>query len=496
MTIKKRMFIVNSILLILALVVIFGIAAVIISIYGDKTLEMIEENGELSSNAYRVAVMVENLEPEGEEFAEIFAEELRVENFDLFVGKSLDKKNALFNELNKTERECVSQIVNNFQKHQKENEEVNATGSVQLYQMENITIIKKVFILNGEQYFLFACSHNDEHLFMGVDLGLVRRFILIFVFSEIIGIGVLIVYNLFCTRFFIGKILKPVDELSKAALRVKSGNYDEPIDYGIKDEFGEVCEIFNGMQANLKENSERAARYEKARTELVAGISHDLRTPLTSVRGFIKGLKDGVANTPEKREQYLDIAYNKACYMDVLLQKLFYFSKLETGSLPMHRQPVEIGAFIRKTMEEKLLEVKDTISIEITCEAEQEAMADIDVEQFTRVLNNIVDNSIKYGGSDDLAMKVQVFPDEKNVTIRLQDNGKGIEEDKLEHIFEQFYRGDESRNAKVEGSGLGLYICKYIVEKHEGTICAENDNGFAVTITIPRTEAGSVRNGA
>lgn len=493
MTIKKRMFIVNTILLILALAVIFGIAAIIISIFGEKTIEMIEQNGQLSENAYNVAGMVENYEPSDADSLSDFADLLLEEGFSLFAGESM-KKTVLYNGMNKGERECTAQIINSSLKLREKNEAYDEPDTVQLFQMENRTLIRRVIEIDGKQIFLVACSQRDGQL-LGVDRGLVRGFILVFVFSEIIGICVLIGYNLFCTRFFIGKILKPVDELSRAALRVRDGNFDEPIVYEVKDEFGEVCEIFNSMQKNLKEDAERAARYEKARTEMIAGISHDLRTPLTSVKGFIKGLKDGVANTPEKREQYLDIAYSKACYMDVLLQKLFYFSKLETGNLPMHKQPVNVGEFVKKLMDEKAVEENGRIEIEVNNEAAPEAVAEIDVEQFARTLNNIVENSIKYGGVERLIMKVTVASDNNNISIKLHDNGNGVDKDKLEHVFEQFYRGDESRNANVDGSGLGLYICRYIVEKHNGTVKAENDNGFAVTITIPQVETACEENG-
>ena len=132
-----------------------------------------------------------------------------------------------------------------------------------------------------------------------------------------------------------------------AASRIESGDLTQPVVYLRDDEFRNVCDSFNQMQRHLKEGMEQNAAYEKARTEMISGISHDLRTPLTSVKGYIKGLQDGVANTEEKRRQYLDIAYSCACDMEGLLAKLFYYSKLETGNMPFYKQKTDMGGVSR-----------------------------------------------------------------------------------------------------------------------------------------------------
>lgn len=157
--------------------------------------------------------------------------------------------------------------------------------------------------------------------------------------SGLAAIGVIWLFSVVFARYQLRQIMRPVNALTAGAKRVEQRDLSTPVAYQGRDEFTSVCAAFDQMQRHLLEEREKNAAYERARTDLVAGISHDLRTPLTSVKGYIKGMRDGVANTPEKQERYLDIAYRKSCDMERLLQRLLYFSRLETGNLPMF--PVE-----------------------------------------------------------------------------------------------------------------------------------------------------------
>jgi len=235
---------------------------------------------------------------------------------------------------------------------------------------------------------------------------------------------------------------------------------------------------------------EKSAKYEKARTEMISGISHDLRTPLTSVKGFIKGMIDGVANTPEKREQYLKISYQKACDMETLLQKLFFFSKLETGNMPFFTKRIDINHWIHNYVLEKGGEGKEKHYEIQAASAEEPYYVMADVDQMKRVLDNLVENSLKYANTDKLKIVISSEQKDGEVYLYFSDNGEGIAEDKLPHVFEQFYRGDESRNSKTDGSGLGLYVCEYIIEQQDGRIQAYNKDGFMVEIVMPYAPEG------
>ena len=200
---------------------------------------------------------------------------------------------------------------------------------------------------------------------------------------------------------------------------------------------------------------------------MVGGISHDLRTPLTSIRGYIKGVLDGVADTPEKKEMYLRTAYESTGEMNSLLQKLFDFSRMESGQMP------------------------DVL---------------LDVDQVPRIFDNLLENSIKYAKVCPVKIDIRIYEkrektdmpggqkecvtgeednvaERKGVILEWKDNGQGVPEEKLPHIFERFYRCDESRNEK--GSGVGLYVVQYIMERHHGTVKAENDNGLKIQLFFP-----------
>ena len=300
------------------------------------------------------------------------------------------------------------------------------------------------------------------------------------------AIVVVLLLNTLFTRYQVRKLLQPVDALTRAAERVEAGDFTQAIDYRGEDEFSAVCAAFNRMQEHLSEEQRKNASYERARTDLVAGISHDLRTPLTSVKGYIKGLRDGVAQTPERQRQYLEVAYRKACDMDVLLQRLFYFSRLETGNLPLLLQPADLGAFIARFAAETAPELEQAGGRFETSLSPEPHPACIDAEQLYRVLSNLKDNALRYAGADPLVISLAVERRGDWISLRFADNGQGVPEEALPHLFDPFWRADQARSARNgEGSGLGLYIVKYIVEAHGGTITARNENGLVFEISLP-----------
>ena len=243
------------------------------------------------------------------------------------------------------------------------------------------------------------------------------------------------------------------------------------------------------MQQHLLQEREKNARYEQARTDLVAGISHDLRTPLTSVKGYLKGMRDGVANTPEKQARYLEIAYRKAGEMERLLQRLFYFSKLETGSLPMLLAQADLGEFVGRFAHEAGEELAQTGGqVRLTCAPGPHSVR-IDSEQMLRVLANLKENALRYSGADPLVLTLKVWRQRDREYLRFADNGRGVSEDQLSHLFEQFWRGDQARSSRSgEGSGLGLYIVRYIVEAHGGSVEARSEQGLVIEISLPCQE--------
>ena len=305
------------------------------------------------------------------------------------------------------------------------------------------------------------------------------------------AIVAIVLLSMVSTHFQLKHILRPVNALADAARRIEAGDYSQSVGYDGQDEFTSVCAAFEHMQRHLLLEREKNAAYEKARTDLVAGISHDLRTPLTSVKGYLKGLRDGVANTPEKQRQYLDIAYRKACDMDVLLQRLFYFSKLETGNLPLSPVAADLWRFVEGFVRDSAGELEQRGGAIQLKGVPTPHPVRIDTEQMYRVLTNLTENALRYAGSQALVLTLTLWRERDREHLRFADNGRGVPDEDLPHLFEQFWRGDQSRGGRAgEGSGLGLYIVKYIVEAHGGTITARNDGGLVFDLALPCEEDG------
>ena len=342
-------------------------------------------------------------------------------------------------------------------------------------------------------YTVVSMSLPPTSLFLGSPRRPGEIAVLSMIISGAAAMVVIVLLSLLFTSRQVKKLLKPVDSLAQAARRVEEGDFSQTVDEGGHNELSAVFSAFNHMQEHLLAEQKKTAAYEQARTDLVSGISHDLRTPLTSVKGYIKGLRDGVAQTPEKRERYLDIAYQKACEMDVLLQRLFYFSKLETGNLPMLLQPDDLGEFIRRFAQEAALELEAEGGTLETHIFPAPHPVRLDREQFFRVLNNLKDNALRYAQASPLRLTITVWRQGDRECARFADNGRGVSPESLPHLFEQFWREDQARSSKNgEGSGLGLYIVKYIVEAHGGTVCARSDQGLVFDISLPRQEEEAV----
>ena len=513
---KKKIFISNTIMVLMALLILFSVGGVCVLLFKGEIMQVIQQNAKLADHVYEVQGILDGIGSDEnsnvgndiayeENYWEQLSDTLSQYNYELYVSDQ--DKNKIYSNLKHRENECIEEIEST--KLQK--------NELKLYNMENVTIVAYTFDASADNgskiYHVYAACYDQENYIHGIDRGIVEMFFIAFIVAGIVVIIGLLLCSQAFTKLMIKRIMEPVDELNDAANRVNAGNFDEPVVYDKNDEFAEVCTTFNNMQAHLKENIEKTKEYERARTEMVSGISHDLRTPLTSVKGFIKGMLDGVANTPEKQKKYLEISYRKACDMEVLLQKLFFFSKLETGNMPFFRQDVDMKSWLKKYVDDKNAdeEVERKYHLSLYIEADKiqdydrhsneiqeyedtdyqdnrlqkctDYSVSIDPAQMKRVMDNLLENSIKYSRAEALEISITLTATNKAVTIRFKDNGVGVDEDKLPHVFEQFYRGDESRNSKNDGSGLGLYVCKYIVEQQDGTISACNDNGFCVEMT-------------
>jgi len=457
-----------------SLMLLLGIGGILISIFKGEFLNWYSETASLSEHSYEVQELLKNLGEYGEDW-DAAAEALSGYDFRLYVSGASDGKE--YKNLKFNEWEAVESVLTTEKKENR----------IDTYLIEGVTILMTQYEADGAVYNICAASCPEDIAFWGIDRGIFEIFLGVFLVVGLLAVGVILLCSQFFTKYLIRKISEPIEKLGMAAKRVSDGDLTVPIQYQNEDEFKSVCDSFDLMQKSLREGMEKNAAYERARTDMVSGISHDLRTPLTSVKGYIKGMLDGVAGTEEKRRQYLEIAYKKACDMDVLLSKLFYFSKLETRNMPFFRQKVNVGAFLQRYVSDKRKELEvEQVTLLLEAENAAEVYCSIDKEQFIRVFDNLIENSIRYGGKQGaLQMRFMLKVRNGQAEIEIADNGTGVSEEKLPHIFEQFYRGDEARGSKCDGNGLGLYVCRYIVLEHGGNIWAYNENGLHIKIALP-----------
>ena len=281
------------------------------------------------------------------------------------------------------------------------------------------------------------------------------------------------------------RILVPLDKMRIATKKIADGNFDYELD---EKDFVEIPFLYNDfekMRIKLKENEEEKILSENAARELVSNISHDLKTPLTAIRGYVEGILDGVASSPQKVRDYLTTIYNKTNDMTKLIDELLYYSRVSGNEFSYNFEKTNVKEFFDNYVKDLYLEL-DTIKINFSYSANVDAdtMIDIDREQIKRALNNIVANAVKYMDKEDPEIHFRVKETMDAINIRISDNGRGIDEKDLPHVFERFYRSDASRNTKLGGSGIGLSIVKKVIENHEGSVVAISKSGVGTDIDI------------
>ncbi|MDR0313380.1 MAG: HAMP domain-containing histidine kinase [Treponema sp.] len=283
-------------------------------------------------------------------------------------------------------------------------------------------------------------------------------------------------------------ITMPLDILSRGVKQIQENNFAYRIEYDGDDEFSPVCEAFNQMAAQLEDSTRRRIKDEANRRELLAGISHDLRTPLTTIKGYIEGLEAGVASTAEMQEKYFLAIKNKTASLEHIIERLFMFSKLDMDEFPLTPRRVNIMRAITDMIEE-LTEEYANRGLIITITGNLEHFVLIDAVFLRNALINILENSVMYKTKETGRMEINASLAGNSILIRFADDGPGVSPDALPKLFDVFYRADPSRHTK--GSGLGLAISAKIVEHSGGNIYAENSGlnesggGLAVVIRLP-----------
>jgi len=475
MMIKKRLTISNILMLVVPAILIVAIAVGVLEgfteIYGKKIKVLDDNNGtyyvQKVLNSYK-----KNYNKENEEDKKI-EEVLKEVGYNLIITS--DEK-TIFSNLTDEDKNSISKVQSDM---------LSSSDSIVL-EVNSVCLIKNSFIKNDKTITMIAVKSNmlmgKEHMKAEVKAFFVSYMGIVFV----IALLIIILTNGILSSRVAKSLIEPLDLLSYGAGQIEEGNLDFQMNYQGKDEFTKVCADFDKMRIRLKESVQMQLKYEEDRKDLVVGISHDLRTPLTTIKGYVKGLKDGVANTPEKCERYHDIIYNKACDMDMLVDKLFLFSKLDTGKFPFRFEKVYCNEFLRSFFKSATDEFeRKGLNLFYENNCNDNILLNIDCEEMNRVLMNILENSAKYKTRDYGNVNITVNKQGDNIVLRIKDDGPGVLEENLSRLFVSFYRGDSARTNPSEGSGLGLSISEHIVKAHDGIITAENMDGLVITITLP-----------
>lgn len=294
--------------------------------------------------------------------------------------------------------------------------------------------------------------------------------------------------NVIMSYLFSKTLLKPIIHLKRATTEISRGDLSIEIPESGDEEIIELCSDFEKMRIELKNSIRLKIKYDENRNTLVSSISHDLKTPITSIKGYVEGLLDGVATTPEKVEFYLKTIYSKADLMDVMIDDLLLYSKLDLNQIPFNYEKTDIIDFCEYCLHESAFELqKSNIKISLKNDLNEPKYVKLDRDKMRRVMINIIDNSRKYMDKEQGEIALMLRETNSSVIIEIRDNGSGINKDDVNRIFDRFYRADLART-ETKGSGLGLSISKQIVEGHKGKIWAisHEDAGTSIIISLAK----------
>ena len=275
----------------------------------------------------------------------------------------------------------------------------------------------------------------------------------------------------------------PLNRMKIATQNIKEGYLDFELEVVADDEIGQLCRDFEEMRMRLKDTSSEKVEYDKRSKELISNISHDLKTPITAIKGYVEGIMDGVADTPEKMDRYIRTIYNKANDMDMLINELTLYSKIDSNRIPYNFSPLSVNDYFDDCAEDLKIDIEARgIHFDYLNYVSSDVKIIADAEQLKRVINNIVSNAVKYMDKRQKTIRLCVKDVGDFVQVEIEDNGKGIGTKELPYIFERFYRTDASRNSATGGSGIGLSIVKKIIEEHGGKIWATSKEGIGTVM--------------
>ena len=301
------------------------------------------------------------------------------------------------------------------------------------------------------------------------------------------GLLSLLLGSLLMLRWQRKHLSRPLKKLREASHFIAEGNLDFALKAEAEDEFSELFESFESMRQRLWDNAQERLKYEQDNKLLISNISHDLKTPLTAIRGYVEGLRDGVADTPEKKSRYLATIYSKAEDMEKLVDQLSFYCLVDSDRIPYHFSRLPARSYFDDVWADFLPEL-ETEEFETRYENRipPSVQMTADPEQLHRVLSNGISNAVKYRdrNKEKSTFSFRLFCGNDRITAELEDNGIGIPEEDQPRVFDRFFRSDASRSAATGGNGIGLAIVKKITEDHGGSVSISSQPGRGTLLSL------------
>lgn len=298
-------------------------------------------------------------------------------------------------------------------------------------------------------------------------------------------ITVMIIYFMLMIMLMTKYIFEPISEMKKAAEQIKTGNLNYPIQYTEGNEIGEFCKEFDKMRVRLKDTILEQHELEKRRKRLIASITHDLRTPLTSIKGYVEALQDGIVKDKETYDKYLATINEKSDLLNHLIDDLSVYTKQELGEFTLNIERIHSGRLLNNYFNHKQYDFKYSDVELVLKKPFISTYINVDPYRMTQILDNLLSNAKKYARSQ-IVVSTKVI--QYHLRISVQDDGEGIPEDFIQNLFDPFFMVNKKKDQKEKGgSGLGLAIVKQLTEAHDGIIIVESviNQGTTFTIEIP-----------
>lgn len=306
-------------------------------------------------------------------------------------------------------------------------------------------------------------------------------------FFLIVFIPLSIMFFFFLTRPY----LKYFDEISNGIHHLANGDFSNQVRVSSNDEFGYIAREINVASEKLKEAVERGDFAESSKDQLIVNLAHDLRTPLTSVLGYLDLILKDENLTKEQIKHFSTIAFTKSERLEILIDELFEITRMNYGMLQIEKRPIDISELLIQ-LDEELYPLLEKKGLEARLNMDSYLPINGDGKLLARVFENLLTNAIRYG-YDGKFVDVNGYIDHEEVVVQIINYGDSIPEEDLPYLFDMFYTGDKARSEQQGGTGLGLFIAKNIIEQHDGTISAESNVIRTIfEVRLPKEESKAI----